>query len=94
MLRLTIHYEGEGIIDDNVLKYLKSEMDGKPSYAVPACEVAPPPSNVQGGAGVCLSKASQGTALPAQAVEVAPAPMKVKEEAKEEFKDTGIEKKN
>ena len=94
LLHMTIHYEGEGIIDDNVLKYLTSEMGGKPSYGAPACEVAPPPPNVQGSTGVCLSKASQGTALPAQAVEVAPAPMKVKEEAKEEPKDTGIEKKN
>jgi hypothetical protein len=94
LLHVTIRYEGEGIIDDNVLKYLKSEMDCKPSYGAPACEVPPPPSNVLGSTGVCSSKASQGTALPAQPVEVAPAPMKVKEEAKEEPKDAGIEKKN
>jgi hypothetical protein len=94
LLHLTIHYEGEGIIDDNVLKYLKSEMDGKPSYSGPACEVPPPPSNVLGRTGVCPSKAPEVTGLPTQVVEVAPAPTKVKDEAKEELKDTIYEKKN
>jgi hypothetical protein len=97
LLHITIRYEGEGLIDDNVIKYFKNEMECKPSYGAPACEVVPPPPTCTSTGSMTILRPSKGadvTALPASAVEIAPAPTKVKEEAKDEPKDTVNEKKN
>ncbi|HLW64702.1 MAG TPA: hypothetical protein VKS79_05230 [Gemmataceae bacterium] len=88
VLHLTIHYEGEGIIDDNVVKYFKSEMDCNRSYNSPACAPVPAPLCTDGGPITARSaKTPEATSLPSEAVEVAPAPMKVKEDAKDADKE-------